>query len=160
MGVRCDRSCGLRERRWQTDTTEPPPPSSKHREESVRTNQNEGTQSSHLVTTIGAEETEWKKHFAVTNQNELRKEVVRYDMPTWRREKNWIKQKKKSCQIKREIPASCRKKNSSKKKPCTRLSLYSNFPTSWRKLTTQLLRRIRKIRREKKVNCELRLTDA
>ena len=35
------------------------------------------------LTAIEAEETEWeKKHLAVTNQNELRKEVVRYVMPT------------------------------------------------------------------------------
>ncbi len=32
---------------------------------------------------IRAEETEWvKKYLAVINQTELRKEVVRYDMPT------------------------------------------------------------------------------
>ena len=48
-----------------------------------------------LVTAIRAEEKEWEKNqLAVINRNELQKEVVRYDMPTWGREKNWIKPKK------------------------------------------------------------------
>ena len=92
----------VRGRRWWTITTEPPilvVNTVKNLLGPIRMNVLPP------VTAIGAEETEWeKKHLAVTDQNELRKEVVRYDMPTWEREKKY--KTKKGCQIKREIPAS------------------------------------------------------
>ena len=89
-----------------------------------------------------------KKHLAVTNQNELRNEVVRYNMPNWRREKNWIKTKKVGS-LKERFQLAARQNKQFREKPCTRSPLYSNFPTSWRKLTTRHLRKIRKVRNEK-----------
>ena len=64
-------------------------------------------------------------------------------------EKKEIGQTKKIGRWGERFQLAARQTNSSEKRPCTRLSLYLNFSTSWNKLTTHL-RRFHEVRSKEK----------